>query len=164
MNVYPTFPSTLNALQSITKLEVGKPAPDFEAAATSGQVIRLADFRGRKVVLYFYPKDDTPGCTVEGCGFRDIYQKIRAMGAEIIGVSTDSVDSHKSFTMKYTLPFPLVADVDGKITEGYGVYNEKWKVARRVTFIIDEKGIISKVFDPVKPDVHPKEVLEALKA
>ncbi len=115
------------------------------------------------MVLYFYPKDDTPGCTVEGCGFRDAYQRIRAMGAEIIGVSTDSVDSHKSFTTKYNLPFPLVADIDGKIAELYGVYNEKWKMARRVTFIIDEEGKIAKVFDPVKPDVHPKEVFDELK-
>jgi thioredoxin-dependent peroxiredoxin len=150
-------------LQSFTRLTVGSQAPDFQASTTSGQNIHISDFRGKKVVLYFYPKDDTPGCTVEGCGFRDAYQRIRAMGAEIIGVSTDGVDSHKSFTTKYNLPFPLVADVDGKIAELYGVYNEKWKMARRVTFIIDEEGKIAKVFDPVKPDVHPKEVFDELK-
>lgn len=124
----------------------------------------MGDFKGKKVVLYFYPKDDTPGCTIEGCGFRDIYQKIRAMGVEVLGISVDSVDSHKMFADKYKLPFPLVADLDQKITEKYGVYNEKWKMARRVTFIIDEKGIIARIFDPVKPDGHPKEVLDALKA
>src|SRR5436309_14525796 len=122
-------------MQSFTKLEVGNPAPDFAASSTSGQIIRLADFKGKKVVLYFYPKDDTPGCTIEGCGFRDIYQKIRATGAEVLGVSVDGVDSHKMFTEKYRLPFPLVADMERKIAESYGVYNEKWKMARRVTFL-----------------------------
>jgi thioredoxin-dependent peroxiredoxin len=151
-------------LQSISRLVTGNPAPDFAAPDANGHVIHLSDFRGKKVVLYFYPKDDTPGCTVEGCGFRDIYQKIKATGAEIIGISTDDIASHKSFTIKYNLPFPLAADADGKITELYGVYNEKWKMARRVTFIIDENGDIARVFDPVKPDVHPKEVLEALRA
>src|SRR5881296_213978 len=151
-------------MQSFTKLEVGNPAPDFAASSTSGQVIRLADLKGKKVVLYFYPKDDTPGCTVEGCGFRDIHQKIRDAGAEILGVSVDGVESHELFTEKYNLPFPLVADVDSKISQLYGAFNEKWKQARRVTFIIDEKCLIYKVFDPVKPDVHPKDVRDALKA
>ncbi len=151
-------------MQSVTPLQIGRPAPDFNASTTMGQTIRLSDYRGRKVVLYFYPKDDTPGCTVEGCGFRDVYQKIRDAGAEVLGVSVDSVNSHKMFTEKYKLPFLLVADSDRKTTESYFVCNDKWKMARRVTFIIDEKGNIAKVFDPVKPDVHPKEVLEALKA
>lgn len=95
---------------------------------------------------------------------RDLHQKIRETGAEVLGVSVDDVDSHQKFTQKYSLPFRLVADVDRKITETYGVYNEKWKMARRVTFLIDEQGKVAKVFDPVKPDVHPKEVLDALKA
>ncbi len=151
-------------MQSVIPIQIGRPAPNFTASTATGQTIRLSDYRGRKVVLYFYPKDDTPGCTVEGCGFRDLYQKIDAAGAEVLGVSVDSVDSHKMFTEKYQLPFPLVADSDRKIAESYGVYNDKWKMARRVTFIIDEKGNIAKVFDPVKPDAHPKEVLEALKA
>ena len=115
-------------------------------------------------MVYFYPKDDTPGCTIEGCGFRDSYQEIRDAGAEILGVSVDSLDSHRKFTQKYNLPFPLVADIDGKITASYGVYNEKSKMARRVTFLIDAQGNISRIFDPVKPDVHPREVLDALKA
>ena len=151
-------------MQSVSHPQIGSAAPDFVALTTSGQTIRLSDYRGKKVVLYFYPKDDTPGCTVEGCGFRDNYQKILAAGAEILGVSVDNVESHKMFAEKYKLPFPLVADPDRKITESYGVYNDKWKMARRVTFIIDEKGNVAKVFDPVKPDVHPKEVLDALKA
>jgi thioredoxin-dependent peroxiredoxin len=150
-------------MQTVSPLQIGMAAPDFAAQTTTGQTIRLSDLRGKKVVLYFYPKDDTPGCTVEGCGFRDNYHKIRDAGAEILGVSVDDVGSHKMFTEKYKLPFPLVADSDRKITESYGVYNEKWKMARRVTFVIDEKGNISRIFDPVRPDIHPKEVLEALK-
>src|SRR5215467_7002031 len=150
-------------MQTVSPLKEGQAAPDFLAAITNGQTIHLKDFRGKKVVLYFYPKDDTPGCTVESCGFRDSYQKIRETGAEILGVSVDGVESHKMFTQKYNLPFQLVADVDHKITEQYGTLNDKWKQARRVTFIIDEKGKIIKNFDPVKPDIHPKEVLDVLK-
>ncbi len=150
-------------MQTVSSLQAGQAAPEFTAQTTIGQTIRLSDFGGKKIVLYFYPKDDTPGCTVESCGFRDIYQKIRDTGAEILGVSVDSVESHRLFTEKYNLPFPLVADVDRNISQLYGTLNEKWKQARRVTFIIDEKGIIAKVFDPVKPDVHPREVLDALK-
>ncbi len=151
-------------MQAVSRLEVGRPAPDFAAPTTNGKTVHLSDYRGKRVVLYFYPKDDTPGCTVEGCGFRDIYQKIRAAGAEVLGISVDNVDSHKMFSEKYKLPFPLAADLDRKIAEEYGVYNEKWKMARRVTFLVDAHGNIAKIFDPVKPDVHPKEVMDALKA
>ena len=151
-------------MQTVSHPEVGKPAPEFTAPTTTGEVVSLSDYRGKKVVLYFYPKDDTPGCTVEGCGFRDHYQKIRELGAEVLGVSVDDAESHQKFTQKYNLPFKLVADMDKKITEAYGVYNEKWKMARRVTFLIDEKGNIARIFDPVKPDVHVKEVLDTLKA
>jgi thioredoxin-dependent peroxiredoxin len=155
---------TLAIMQTTSRPEVGQQAPDFTAANTEGRKIRLSDYRGKKVVLYFYPKDDTPGCTVESCGFRDSYQVIRDTGAEILGVSVDDVGSHGRFTEKYRLPFTLVADVDKKITESYGVVNEKSKMARRVTFLIDAQGKIFKVFDPVKPDIHAKEVLDALKA
>ena len=151
-------------MQTVTPLQLGKPAPDFTAPVTSGEVVHLSNYRGRKVVLYFYPKDDTPGCTVEACGLRDHYNEIRKLGAEVLGVSIDEVDSHRRFTEKFSIPFPLVADIDAKITEAYGVYNEKWKQARRVTFLIDEHGNIARIFDPVKPDVHPKDVLDALKA
>jgi thioredoxin-dependent peroxiredoxin len=151
-------------MQTTSRPEVGQQAPDFTAANTEGRKIRLSDYRGKKVVLYFYPKDDTPGCTVESCGFRDSYQAIRDTGAEILGVSVDDVGSHGRFTEKYRLPFTLVADVDKKITQRYGVVNEKSGNARRVTFLIDARGNIFKIFDPVKPDIHAKEVLDALKA
>jgi len=145
-------------------LQPGRPAPDFEAPITSGDAVRLSNYRGRRVILYFYPKDDTPGCTVEACGLRDHYDTIRELGAEVLGVSMDDAESHRRFTGKFKLPFALVADVDAKIAEAYGVYNAERKTARRVTFLIDEKGNIQRVFDPVKPDAHPKEVLDALKA
>ncbi len=154
----------LSTMQAVSHPAIGKPAPEFTAPTTTGEMASLSDYRGRKVVLYFYPKDDTPGCTVEACGLRDVYQKIREAGAEVLGVSIDDVDSHQKFTQKYNLPFKLVADLDRKITESYGVYNEKWKQARRVTFLIDEQGNIARIFDPVRPDVHSKEVLDSLKA
>jgi thioredoxin-dependent peroxiredoxin len=129
---------------------------------TTGDVVKLNNYKGKKVVLYFYPKDDTPGCTIEACGLRDQYQKIRDLGAEILGVSVDDVASHQRFTQKFTLPFQLVADSDKSITKAYGVLNEKSNMARRVTFIIDEKGIVEKVFDPVKADAHTQQVIDAL--
>lgn len=150
-------------MQMAPNLQTGRPAPDFHAPITSGESIRLSNYRGRKVVLYFYPKDDTPGCTVEACGLRDHYGKIRELGAEVLGVSVDDVRSHRRFTEKFNIPFPLVADADAKIAEAYGVCNAERKMARRVTFLIDEQGIIQRVFDPVKPNVHPGEVLDALK-
>ena len=149
-------------MQTVSRPEVGKPAPDFTAPVTSGKTIRLSDFHGRKVVLYFYPEDDTPGCTLESCGFRDIYQKIKDLGAEVLGVSVDDVESHKRFTKKFNLPFPLVADLDKKITQTYGVLSEKSAKARRVTYLIDERGFVKKIFDPVKAAEHPAEILSAL--
>jgi thioredoxin-dependent peroxiredoxin len=149
-------------MQSMTKLEAGMKAPDFTAGITSGKTIRLGDYKGKKLVLYFYPKDDTPGCTVEACGLRDAYQKIRELNAEVLGVSVDDTDSHKKFTDKFQLPFQLVADPDKNITKAYGVLNDKWNMAKRVTFVIDEQGKIAKVFETVKPAEHPQEVLEAL--
>jgi peroxiredoxin Q/BCP len=154
----------LHIMQTTSSLQPGRPAPDFDASITSGETIRLSNYRGRKVILYFYPKDDTPGCTVEACGLRDHYERIRELGAEVLGVSVDGAESHRRFTEKFNIPFPLVADADAKIAEAYGVYNAERKMARRVTFLIDEKGNIQRVFDPVKPDVHPREVLDALKA
>jgi thioredoxin-dependent peroxiredoxin len=151
-------------MQSISKLETGMKAPEFTAQITSGKTIHLGDYKGKKVVLYFYPKDDTPGCTVEACGLRDEYQKIRELNAEVLGVSVDNTDSHQKFTTKFHLPFQLVADPDKKITKAYGVLNEKSNMARRVTFIIDEHGKIAQIFETVKPDQHPQEVLQALKA
>jgi thioredoxin-dependent peroxiredoxin len=156
--------NTQSAMQSVSKVETGMKAPDFTAQITNGKTIHLHDYKGKKVVLYFYPKDDTPGCTVEACGLRDEYQKVRELKAEVLGVSVDSVDSHQKFTNKFHLPFQLVADPDKNITKAYGVLNDKSNMARRVTFIIDEQGKIAKVFETVKPAEHPAEVIQALKA
>jgi thioredoxin-dependent peroxiredoxin len=149
-------------MQAATSVQVGAPAPQFTSLLTTGDVVKLNQYKGKKVVLYFYPKDDTSGCTVEACGLRDQYTKIRDLGAEILGVSVDDVSSHQRFTQKFSLPFQLVADSDKSITKAYGVLNEKSNMARRVTFIIDEKGVVEKIFDPVKADQHAQQVIDAL--
>jgi len=149
-------------MQATTSIQAGTHAPEFTSLLTTGDVVKLNDYKGKKVVLYFYPKDDTPGCTIEACGLRDQYEKIRELGAEVLGVSVDNIVSHQQFTQKFNLPFQLVADSDKSITKAYGVLNEKSNMARRVTFIIDEKGIVEKVFDPVKADAHTQQVIEAL--
>jgi peroxiredoxin Q/BCP len=148
-------------------IKEGNAAPDFTATNTNGETIRLKDLRGKKVVLYFYPKDDTPGCTKEACSFRDAFSDFRKHDIEVIGVSTDSEASHKKFTTKYKLPFTLLADTDHSIADAYGVYGEKKFMGRtymgvkRMTFLIDEKGKVRKVFEKVKPEEHAREVLEA---
>ena len=148
-------------------IKEGNAAPDFTATNTNGETVRLKDLRGKKVVLYFYPKDDTPGCTKEACSFRDSFAQFRKQGIEVIGVSTDSEASHKRFTTKYKLPFTLLADTDHSIADAYGVYGEKKFMGRtymgvkRMTFLIDEKGKVRKVFEKVKPEEHAREVLEA---
>ena len=157
----PSKPNGIR-MQSITSPQAGTAAPDFTTQNTTGKTVHLKDFRGKKLVLYFYPKDDTPGCTVESCGLRDQYQKIRELGAEVLGVSLDSVESHQKFTEKFHLPFQLLADTDKSITKAYGVLNDKSNMARRVTFLIDEHGKILKTFQTVKPDQHPQEILDAL--
>src|SRR6059036_3046844 len=149
--------------QSLSNLKPGQAAPSFSASDANGETVHLSDYRGKKVVLYFYPKDDTPGCTVESCGLRDQYQKIRELGAEVLGVSVDDTNSHQKFATKFNLPFQLVADTDKHITKTYGVLNEKSNMARRTTFLIDEQGKIQKIFETVKPDQHPQEILDALK-
>ncbi len=149
-------------------LKVGDRAPEFTAATDAGQPVSLKDFRGKKLVLYFYPKDDTPGCTKEACNFRDNHSAVLASGAVVLGVSTDGVDSHKKFKQKYDLPFPLVSDPEQKIVNAYGVWQEKSMMGKtymgtvRTTFIIDEHGKISHVFPSVKVDGHVDEVLAAL--
>jgi thioredoxin-dependent peroxiredoxin len=145
----------------------GTTAPAFKTTDTNGESVSLKDFRGKKVVLYFYPKDDTPGCTREACSFRDAFSKFKKRGITILGVSPDSEKSHQKFTAKYKLPFTLLADVDHSIADAYGVYGEKKFMGRtymgihRTTFLIDEKGKIKKVFEKVKPDDHADEVLGA---
>ncbi|MBI4872072.1 MAG: thioredoxin-dependent thiol peroxidase [Candidatus Riflebacteria bacterium] len=146
-------------------LNVGDKAPGFHAKTDAGEDVELSDFRGRTVVLYFYPKDDTPGCTKEACDFRDSYEVLLRKGAALFGVSADSVESHAKFKQKFTLPFPLVADEDHSICNAYGVWQEKkmygkshWGVVR-TTFIIDGKGLIAHRFDKVKVEGHVDEVL-----
>ena len=145
----------------------GATAPAFKTTDTNGKSLSLKDFRGQKVVLYFYPKDDTPGCTKEACSFRDGFSKFKKPGITILGVSPDSEKSHQKFTAKYKLPFTLLADTDHSIADAYGVYGEKKFMGRtymgihRTTFLIDEKGKIKKVFEKVKPDDHADEVLGA---
>jgi len=142
-------------------------APDFAAKDANGELVRLKDLRGQKVVLYFYPRDDTPGCTKEACSFRDAFAQFKRRNIRILGVSVDSEASHSKFTAKYKLPFTLIADRDHAIADAYGVYGEKKFMGRtymgvkRVTYLIDEKGKIKKVFEKVKPEEHAQEVLDA---
>lgn len=146
----------------------GKPAPVFELADETGKVHKLADYAGKKIVLYFYPKDDTPGCTTEACNFRDDFSAYVKAGVVILGVSPDSVKSHAKFKEKHGLPFPLLADEGHKVSEAYGVWGRKKMMGReydgvfRTTFVIDEQGKVLKVFENVKPPEHSKEILALL--
>jgi peroxiredoxin Q/BCP len=149
-------------------VEEGKPAPEFELKTDSGESVKLSDFRGKPVVLYFYPKDDTPGCTAQACGIRDSYEEFEQRGAVVLGISPDSETSHVKFKEKYGLPFTLLADPEHKVAEQYGTWVEKknygksyWGVERS-TFLIDSEGKLAKVLRRVKPDTHADEVLAAL--
>ncbi len=148
----------------------GVPAPEFDVLDDTGQSRRLADYRGQAVVLYFYPKDDTPGCTKEACNFRDDYSAYEKAGVVILGVSPDSPESHAKFKKKFNLPFPLLADEGHKICDAYGVWGPKkfmgksYEGVLRTTFLIDAEGKIARVFEEVRPAEHSTEVLEALKA
>jgi len=150
-------------------LEVGDTAPLFTLKNQDGKVISLSDFKGKAVVLYFYPKDDTSGCTTESCNFRDEFPKFGKMKAEIIGISADSVKSHKKFADKFNLPFNLLSDESREVIDKYDVWKEKSMFGRkymgivRTTFIINPSGKISKIFHKVQVDDHNKEVMEALK-
>ena len=150
-------------------LEEGDLAPGFTACDATGQRINLSDFRGRKLVLYFYPKDDTPGCTKEACSFRDAFQKLKRAGIKVIGVSPDSPVSHQKFASKYQLPFTLISDPDHSVADAYGAYGEKKFMGRtykgflRNTFLIDEAGRIRKIFEKVKPEEHALDVLASFK-
>ncbi|HXS68379.1 MAG TPA: thioredoxin-dependent thiol peroxidase [Candidatus Polarisedimenticolia bacterium] len=147
------------------KLKEGDGAPDFSAMTSNGGKISLAELKGKSVILYFYPKDDTSGCTKEACGFRDDFAEFKKHGAVVLGVSPDSVKSHDKFVKKYSLPFTLVADEDKKIATAYGVWGQKTFWGRkymgnhRVTFLIGPDGRIRKVWPDVNPDRHSKEVL-----
>jgi peroxiredoxin Q/BCP len=149
-------------------INAGIPAPDFELFDENGTLRKLSDYRGKPVVLYFYPKDDTSGCTTEACNFRDDYSQYQQAGVEILGVSPDSPKKHTKFKAKYDLPFTLLADEDHRVCELYGVWGPKKFMGRayngvyRTTFLIDPQGQILKVFENVKPPEHSREVIEAL--
>jgi thioredoxin-dependent peroxiredoxin len=149
-------------------VEEGKPAPDFELASDEGENVKLSDFRGKPVVLYFYPKDDTPGCTKQACALRDEYAQFRDRGAVILGVSPDDEASHIKFKNKYQLPFTLLADPEHEASETYGVWGERTFAGRkymgitRSTFVIDSDGNVTKAMRGVKPDTHAEKVLAAL--
>ncbi len=144
---------------------VGNPAPEFELADQSGQLHSLEDYRNQWVILYFYPKDGTPGCTTEACEFRDSIFAFRDINAQILGVSLDDVESHQEFAEDHSLPFPLLADTDGEASNAYGVKTRMFgmTVAKRQTFIIDPDGNVAKHYAKVKPDEHSAEVLADLK-
>lgn len=140
-------------------VEEGKPAPDFELETDEGGAVRLSELRGKPVVLYFYPKDDTAGCTKQACAFRDVYSEFQERGAVVLGVSPDSAASHRKFKEKYGLPFPLLADPDHDVAERYGAWREK---LIRSTFVIDPDGTVARAMYGVNPERNPGEVLEAL--
>lgn len=149
-------------------LKEGDKAPDFTAASSDGKQVSLEGLKGKRVILYFYPKDDTPGCTVEACGFRDGIKKIGKQDAVVLGVSPDSVASHSKFIDKFKLPFILLADEDKKICQAYGVwveksmYGKKYMGVARTTYILSKDGRIEKIYEKVKPEGHTEEVLEHL--
>jgi thioredoxin-dependent peroxiredoxin len=151
-------------------VEEGREAPDFELASDSGERVRLSQFRGRPVVLYFYPKDDTPGCTTQACAIRDSYDDFEERGAVVLGVSPDEESSHVKFKEKHGLPFTLLADPEHEVSEQYGVWGERKYMGRtymgveRSTFLIDDQGRIAKVMRRVKPQTHAQLVLDALPA
>ncbi|MDN4164181.1 thioredoxin-dependent thiol peroxidase [Cytophagales bacterium LB-30] len=143
----------------------GTPAPAFEGKDQNGQPIKLSDFKGKKIVLYFYPKDNTPGCTAQACDLRDNYQALQKAGYQVIGISTDNEKSHQKFIAKFELPFPLIADVDKTIHEQYDVWKEKSMYGKtymgtvRTTYIIDENGLIAEVIEKVNTKNHSEQIL-----
>lgn len=150
----------------MSNLNIKDKAPDFTGKNQNGETLSLKDFRGKKVILYFYPKDDTPGCTAESCNLRDNYQVLQKKGYEVIGISNDDETSHKKFIKKYELPFNLIADTDKKIVNDYGVYGKKsfMGITRmgiiRTTFVIDEEGFIEEIIRDVKTKEHTEQILD----
>ena len=149
-------------------IKEGQKAPDFKLPCSDGSTLCLKDLRGRTVVLYFYPKDDTPGCTKQACAFRDTQAAIKKAGAVVLGASPDSSESHRKFRNKYKLSFPLLADPDKAVAKAYGAFGEKMMYGKKVvgmirsTFVIDAQGVVRKVFKRVRVDGHAEQVLEAL--
>ncbi len=153
----------------MSKPKENEKAPDFEVPASNGQTLSLKDFKGKNVVLYFYPKDDTPGCTVQACGFRDKIKDIENLDAVVLGVSPDGFKSHQKFIQKFSLPFDLLCDEQKKICQDYGVWvqksmwGKKYMGVDRTTFVINKEGRIAKIFEKVKPQGHETEIAEFLK-
>ncbi|MFA6944902.1 MAG: thioredoxin-dependent thiol peroxidase [Pedobacter sp.] len=153
----------------MNELSEGQKAPDFSAKDQNGENVSLSDFSGKDVILYFYPKDDTPGCTAEACSFRDNYQSLLKAGFEVIGVSTDDEKSHQKFINKYSLPFSLIADTEKNIVQAYGVwveknmYGKKYMGVARKTFIIDKNGLIKKIIEKIDTKNSSEQVLDSLK-
>lgn len=153
----------------MTTLKIGDKAPNFEGLNEKGESIALSDYAGKKLVLYFYPKDDTPGCTAQACSLRDSYAELRTHGFEILGVSADDTKKHTKFTEKYHLPFSLLADTERATIEAYGVWGEKKFMGKvydgihRTTFVISEDGVIERIFDKIKTDDHATQILESYK-
>ncbi|HLD86489.1 MAG TPA: thioredoxin-dependent thiol peroxidase [Candidatus Nanoarchaeia archaeon] len=154
--------------ETITKIQEGQKAPDFALKDELGKIHKLSDYKGKKVVLYFYPKDDTPGCTVQACDFRDHLKEFEKKNAVVLGVSPDDEHSHKKFIEKYKIPYALLCDIDHKVASIYGVWEEKQFMGKvsmglmRSTFIIDENGLVSKAFFKVSPDAHYEMLLKQL--
>lgn len=147
-------------------LEVGQKAPDFEAKIETGETIKLSDFKGKKVILYFYPKDNTPGCTAQACNLRDNYEALQKAGYVVLGISSDSEKSHQKFIEKQSLPFSLIADPNLKVHEAYGtwveksMYGRKYMGTARTTFVIDEEGKIEEIIEKVKTKEHTAQILK----
>jgi len=152
----------------MNKINEGEKAPNFSAKDQNGETITLDQFKGKKLVLYFYPKDDTPGCTAEACNLRDNYDALLEKGIQVVGVSADSESKHQKFIDKYSLPFPLIADTEKEVINAFGVWGEKKFMGKvydgihRITYVIDEDGTVIKRFDKVRTKEHTEEILEAL--
>jgi thioredoxin-dependent peroxiredoxin len=148
-------------------LQIGDNAPDFQGTNEKGEQVSLRDFSGKKLILFFYPKDDTPGCTAEACSLRDSYQELRDKNFELLGISVDDAKKHNKFISKYTLPFSLIADTEHVMVNAYGVWGEKKFMGKtydgihRKTFVVDENGLIERIFEKVKTDDHATQIIES---
>jgi thioredoxin-dependent peroxiredoxin len=148
-------------------LQIGDNAPDFQGTNEKGEQVNLRDFSGKKLILFFYPKDDTPGCTAEACSLRDSYQELRDKNFELLGISVDDAKKHNKFISKYTLPFSLIADTEHVMVNAYGVWGEKKFMGKtydgihRKTFVVDENGLIERIFEKVKTDDHATQIIES---